>query len=1436
MCHNVGGLVAKRAYIYSRQLDEYEDFARRLRAIVFLATPHRGPNLDEILKKIHWVTTGSKQYIGELKLELSNIQAMNDEFPNYCEDLELRSFFETRKVAVGFKTAIVVPKELAILNYRSERATYINTNHRDVCKFASQQDPNYLLIRNSLANLLAELKTTPSYLKHKETNYEQREWLKERLNIDESAEGNFSNVNALRMPGTCSWITQKESYGSWLDNLEPQICWLVARPGIGKSVLSGFVIESLRKEGLSCSFYFFKSDNQTRLGVADFLRSIAWQMSQFDSGVFDFLWKICRKHPDLDKAEFRTIWRKIFVEGIFRLNLQKPQYWVVDAICECPDGSKLVFLLLEAAETGRIHIFITSRKLYTSYIHPVPSKPIILSTNVEPDDTNADIQLFLAKQFSEDPSLGAKANLLSSLKEVILAKSSGCFLWVHLILFELRQVYTTSEVIEVLESIPSDMRKLYGHILDSMSKMPHSIRLAKAILNWTICATRPLTTEELHSALQIDLKDTINSVSGAIESTCGQLVYVDACSRVHMVHQTAREFLLGLDDESVFAINREEGNKRLAMGCLKYLHGDEMAVQRGNLSHSKLAYERSAFAGYASKSLSTHISFVSSEEDDLLEILSNFLHSPNVLSWIECIANSSDLDILIKAGKAFYDYSRNKTSGEPTFGRHVGLVEAWSIDLVRLVARFGKTLMSHSSSIYHLIPPFCPSESAIKRQFANSAQFLTVNGLGATSWGDCLSTIHFQRDKPTALARSKGILAVGLSSGNIKIYDEITYQDHYTLCQGQIIQILQFGVSRQLLASVSRESIIIWKLDSRDIFWKFELQFPCKAVSFFDNDMLLLGMLTSGRMLLWNLETAIERELATWVDGLDENCSHMSGSPSAVAIMDELASPSSCPQLIAVAYKGGEIILWDIEDEIIYDVYNQQLGSRGAQTTPCRGTATAWTLTYSHVLNPPLLAAAYSDGQLVVFNSGDGSVQAIATANAHCIVSSPDGLMLACSNSPSTILVFGFEKLMLLHRITTENHAIRSLVFSEDGNRLIDISGEYCQVWSPRKLLRNYENDEQRSKGASISTEPQEITFDDSGLSDHITDYIMVTDNEMIFCGKSNGDVCIYEFQHAHESRILFCQEYGVPIRSLLYNSEKSILISTDLACKIMVHRLRYDHSGWNIVDIILDERIGSPVEQIVLNAHCSLLLICSTQRDSLRSLENAAQEIAAISQEGEQQRKWCIHPLDSDVLILISGYTAHLYQFRWLERLTSEKGVSMLGSFSQNLVIHSIMPCFDNQIVATVFSDSPLSRSRSKILFWTAKDFTDGAISVTAVSCYQPLADDVEYLVGEYNKRIVFLDREDWICSADTQTFDVEKYHRHFFLPSNWLSKMGGPIIKVLPNGWIIVAQREELAIVRKGLDHRDNCQSEKSSRTRPSVPKGSSTLKRRIAPAIKV
>ena len=96
------------------------------------------------------MASSAPAYVTELVRGSGSLQAINDEFRQFSQDVEIWSFYETQKLsAKGFSTLIVDP-ESATLGYRDERQIPMNADHRSICKFQTPQDQNYIIIRNSL--------------------------------------------------------------------------------------------------------------------------------------------------------------------------------------------------------------------------------------------------------------------------------------------------------------------------------------------------------------------------------------------------------------------------------------------------------------------------------------------------------------------------------------------------------------------------------------------------------------------------------------------------------------------------------------------------------------------------------------------------------------------------------------------------------------------------------------------------------------------------------------------------------------------------------------------------------------------------------------------------------------------------------------------------------------------------------------------------------------------------------------------------------------------------------------------------------------------------------------------------------------------------------------------------------------------------------------
>ena len=106
LCYTDNG----QAYMQGQNDPHYESIIKAISAITFLATPHRGTNLAELLDRILRSTfaTNSKQYISELAKNSFTLQKLNEQFRHIAPRLDIVSFYETQSTSIGLKSARVV--------------------------------------------------------------------------------------------------------------------------------------------------------------------------------------------------------------------------------------------------------------------------------------------------------------------------------------------------------------------------------------------------------------------------------------------------------------------------------------------------------------------------------------------------------------------------------------------------------------------------------------------------------------------------------------------------------------------------------------------------------------------------------------------------------------------------------------------------------------------------------------------------------------------------------------------------------------------------------------------------------------------------------------------------------------------------------------------------------------------------------------------------------------------------------------------------------------------------------------------------------------------------------------------------------------------------------------------------------------------------------
>lgn len=472
------------------------------------------------------------------------------------------------------------------------------------------------------------------------------------------------------------------------------IYWISAKPATGKSVLSGYVVNTLNELNLECSYYFFRHGDKDKSTASGIFRSIAFQMALVNLDVRRRLLSMIDTGVRFDKDDGKAVWRRVLLSAIFCANWQHTHYWVIDALDECSDFDILFSMLASIEPKFRIKIFITSRKTtelcaWFADLQRFFRGDAAIFEDISFGDTRNDMALYLEENREKLHVEDAKQR--NEFIQRILDKSDGCFLWIRLVVEDLAMAWSVQQVERVVEEVTEDMDRLYTRALHIMSLKPqHARELARAILTWTVCAVRPLTVPELRAALEIDVCNTIQDLEAAIASLCAQLVYVDKADRVLIVHPTARTFLVNKELDSEFAIFKKSGHLRLAQACLIFLCSNELKPLQGR--RTKKMHTRQApcspFTRYACLAFAEHMRQTTSKDDSLACFLDDFLRT-NVLAWIEYTVCTKNLSVLTRTAKSIKHYLQRRMRYTAPLDQEIQYAESWVTDLQRIPTKFG---------------------------------------------------------------------------------------------------------------------------------------------------------------------------------------------------------------------------------------------------------------------------------------------------------------------------------------------------------------------------------------------------------------------------------------------------------------------------------------------------------------------------------------------------------------------------------------------------------------------------------------------------------------------------------------------------------------------------------------------------------------------------
>lgn len=1452
VAHSMGGLIVKKAFILGQNDDHYRELIRAVSGIVFLSTPHRGSNLAEVLNKILSACIfafSPRQYISELSINSPTLQEINEQFRNLAPNVSIVSFFETLKTAIGPSQVMVLQKDSSILGYPGEISKPLDADHHDVCKYTSQQDPNYISVRNILKYLVGKHRSQdlPTLQSNSVDDLEEIASVFGRV---EGPADDLAFFSDRRMPGSCEWINEDPDFNSFLADefQEPQCLWCTGRPGSGKSVIASSIIQTAQESDFDSAFYFFRFGDQVKNNLNTLLLSLGYQIASTLPEYRRRLLRLCDDGLNVQKSAPRLLWQKLFLSTLFKLSLARPLLIVIDGLDEC-DSSGLLLKFLEDfhAFSGSVRILILSRSTQSlsSGFEKLSKRLQVRHHPLE--NMKEDLRMYVEEEMA---SMHGDAEFKYAIAKELVRKADGNFLWANFVLTEVLRCHTQDAVLEALEDVPEELEPLYKRMDSALAKScrPSDRAMGKTILTWIACSRHPLNLLNLAEALHpeypniLDLKHTISHV-------CGEFVVVDSKDVVSMVHSSARDYLFQ-DSSLNYHISRESSHQFIFARCVTALINASPRIQAGQIKSQ-------AFLLYASTSWPFHLERSSevSDQNSLL-LLSGFFQNSAVLSWAYLLSVAGQLRVLVQASRKMasflkkidrLDEGRSPLTHRLREKEHLAL---WNVDLIRLVGKFGSHLNDQPKLIFKLVAPFCPQDSMMFKQFSTRSS-ISISGLSNTSWDDCLAKFAVHHSKtPLQIQCASRYFAILLSDGTVLLYHASTCEEARSFYHGERVLTWCFNHVGDRLVTYGLTKTVVWVTATGQQLFCFANVRRSKAVTIaFANGDRTLVICCDDRVLRSLSLNMLDEGWQVTEEALGEDTfeGKQCGSPRCASF-----NPSASQ--IAITYRAIPLTVWSVDEPRPFLVGRCQrvIGARQVLSSGASDVqGITWNPMTGHVLG------IYNDGCVFKWHPFEGDYQesSVSVGRIEC---SPDGKFFVTSSRDGTLRIWDFYHLTPIYQLSY-SAPVTSLAIDPNDTRIYDIRTSFCSVWEPNALVRMWETEDKSSETMStrestLVSHSSEATFEtlqpittlaveseslsyasgnDEGLVTHFTKEGM-TGSELVqtfmtvehVCWSDDGRfvaasglgrrITIKEVDQARPSQMsksIMTGKEEDPIRQILLSPTGSfLLVATDRFLNIWsTHEQQIISTR---PQVTLYRWLNSPCDSTKVIGFCfaGIQIIDWQEVSSVRRLTLDRSQVDSTTNQTPHDRlhrtpsaQYPMSPTETDevvdkILLTIDGTTSltvtsqSTHQGRRERQYMLVNLASMADSLCTAVTATALPPDLQAHIaipLGFLATDASLATRRKSSLQQTTTP--DPALTVSpSPAMATPRATD---------HVLAFLDHGFWVCTYTLSETRPGRIKRHFFLPRDWLNLDWLELAVMRTDGVLLCPRNGEVALVENGL-----------------------------------
>ncbi|KAJ6126271.1 hypothetical protein N7471_010764 [Penicillium samsonianum] len=390
------------------------------------------------------------------------------------------------------------------------------------------------------------------------------------------------DINPRRAEGTCQWALQSDEYVRWKESCCNDLLWVSADPGCGKSVLAKSIVDdSLELPNSVTTCYYFFKDNDQQNGLAAALCSMLHQLFTQRPHLLPHAMTTWERNGDALRLEVDELWR--ILTAATSSDVSCKTICIFDALDECREIDQ--DRLIQKLQLFHRQPFSSAQDTCLKFL--VTSRPYHHIQNCFRETTNSFPHLHL-KGEEENGQIHKEIDLVVKMRINELANTAS-------LSWDIQQ--------RLEHQLLKMEHRTWGAYEKILSRVPSSQKsTVKKVLHIIVGARRPLTIAEMAIALGLARSTPPRPAAQAgidplqlekkLRRLCGLFVFVNN-SKIYLIHQTAREFLIekanSNDLNFAYSCGLSDTEDQMALLCVKYLltvklEGDDECESPASLS------------------------------------------------------------------------------------------------------------------------------------------------------------------------------------------------------------------------------------------------------------------------------------------------------------------------------------------------------------------------------------------------------------------------------------------------------------------------------------------------------------------------------------------------------------------------------------------------------------------------------------------------------------------------------------------------------------------------------------------------------------------------------------------------------------------------------------------------------------------------------------